>query len=314
MVVGGWMGSAQGTDLGMVTGEERGTYHQVGLNLKELARKYGISLAVLPSKGSVENVYSVYKRPGTQLGLVQADVLAFVGKMQGNAEMRKISRKIKVVFPLFTEEVHLLGRRDINGLDGLNNRRVAIGDEGSGTFLTAKLLLELAEIKPRELVPVGGEEALRQLKGGKIEAMFEVGGCPVKLFAEELSDSDALGLIPIAHKRILEFYPRAEIPAGLYGGQKHAVPTVAVRAVLVTFDYKTTSCETVGNFARVLAENLGWLSQNGHPKWRGVDLNLPVKGWEQYECVKRYLNRPLPPPARPSSEPNPVLDAIKEVL
>jgi hypothetical protein len=55
-----------------------------------------------------------------------------------------------------------------------------------------------------------------------------------------------------------------------------------------------------------------WLKANGHPKWRAVDLKFPLKGWEQYDCVKRYLGVPVR--ARERSAENPVLDAIKEML
>jgi hypothetical protein len=58
---------------------------------------------------------------------------------------------------------------------------------------------------------------------------------------------------------------------------------------------------------------MDWLKANGHPKWRSVDLDFPLKGWEQYDCVTRRLERVVAAPREPS-EPNPVLDAVKEML
>jgi hypothetical protein len=60
---------------------------------------------------------------------------------------------------------------------------------------------------------------------------------------------------------------------------------------------------------------MGWLVDNGHPKWKSVKLDYPLKGWEQYDCVRKYLPRTAssPAPAR-AGESNPVLDAIKNVL
>ncbi|MFZ0724778.1 MAG: TRAP transporter substrate-binding protein, partial [Desulfobacterales bacterium] len=66
---------------------------------------------------------------------------------------------------------------------------------------------------------------------------------------------------------------------------------------------------------KYIYDNLDWLIQNGHPKWKTVDLNYPLKGWEQYDCVKKALAGTRQPAAR--SEPgelNPVLDAIKDML
>ena len=116
---------------------------------------------------------------------------------------------------LYNEEIHLLGRRGIRDFDDLSNKRVAIGKEGSGTYLTAKLLFEVSEIRPRELIPIGTGKALSLLKSGAIDAMFYVAGVPVKLFVEDVSEDDGLALIPISNKSIVEFYPQAKIPANL---------------------------------------------------------------------------------------------------
>jgi uncharacterized protein len=70
------------TDLGIITGGEKGTYYQFGLNLQGLAKQHGVNLSVYPSRGSIENVFAVYQRPATQLGIVQSDVLAFVSRVQ----------------------------------------------------------------------------------------------------------------------------------------------------------------------------------------------------------------------------------------
>jgi len=114
-------------EMGIITGGEKGTYYQFGLNLAELVKPSGIKLSVANSSGSVENIYAVYRRPRTQLGIVQADVLAFVAKVQTDPVLKRIAKKIKMVFPLYNEEIHLLGRRDITDFDDLAGKRVAIG-------------------------------------------------------------------------------------------------------------------------------------------------------------------------------------------
>ena len=307
--------AAFAADLGIITGGEKGTYYQFGLNLQTLAQDKGINLSVYNSKGSIENIYAVFKRPRTQMGIVQSDVLAFVSKVRTNPVLVQIAKKTKMVFPLYNEEVHLLGRRDITDFDNLTGKRVAIDREGSGTYLTAMLLFEVSGIKPAEILTTGTDEALAQLKAGKIDAMFYVAGFPVKLFTEQVSAEDGLALIPIRNKNIVEYYPDAEIPANTYAWQPNAVPTVAVKAVLISYDFRHANCESVGKFARILSENMEWLKANGHPKWNAVDLDYPLKGWEQYDCVSKSLQKAVaaPPPQEPS-EPNPVLDAVKEML
>jgi len=124
-------GALQAADLGLITGSEKGTYYQFGLNLQALARQHGLDLAVIPSRGSIENIYAVYQRPATQMGIVQADVLAFVTRVQSDPVLRRIARKTRMVFPLYNEEVHVLARRGITDFDDLADRRVAIGREGA---------------------------------------------------------------------------------------------------------------------------------------------------------------------------------------
>jgi hypothetical protein len=306
--------NALAVELGIITGKEKGTYYQFGLNLQQLGQQHGFQLNVFPSDGSIENIYAVYKRPGVPLGIVQSDVLAFVAKVQTNQVLRNVARKIKMVYPLYNEEVHLVGRMGIASFDDLAGKRVAVGDEGSGTYLTSKLLFEVSKVNPKEMVIVGTDQALAQLKAGTIDAMIYVAGLPVKLFSEGITEADNLQIIPITNKTIQQFYPVAEIPVGTYAWQKEAVPTVAVKAVLISFDFRTANCENVGRFAGVIAENMGWLQEHGHPKWKAVDLNFTLKGWEQYDCVRNYAPAKRKEKAREPSQLNPVLDAIRDIL
>src|SRR4029450_13184081 len=50
-------GMSEAADLGLITGTERGTYYQFGLNPQPLVKPHGIDLAVHTSRGSVENIY-----------------------------------------------------------------------------------------------------------------------------------------------------------------------------------------------------------------------------------------------------------------
>lgn len=314
----GGMSSAKSEGLvpmGIVTGGPKGTYYQFGLNLGQLVKSNGINLTVANSNGSVENVFAVYKRPNTQMGIVQSDVLAFVAKVETDPVLKEIAKKIKMIFPLYNEEIHLLGRSDMADFDDLVGKRVAIGKEGSGTYLTAKLLFEVSDIKPAEMVAIGADDALPKLKAGEVDAMFYVAGYPVKLFSESVSAEDNLALLPILNKSITEFYPKSDIPAQTYGWQGEKVESVAVKSVLVSYDFRQANCRNVGKFANVLETNLDWLKENGHPKWKSVDLEYPLKGWEQYDCVKNYKGKvqKMVAPSKPG-DINPVLKAIKGIL
>ena len=301
-------------DMGIITGGDKGTYYQFGLDLQKLVKPQGINLTVYPSKGSVENIFAVYQRPGVQMGIVQSDVLAFVARLQSDPVLTRIAKKTKMVFPLYNEEIHLVGRKGITDFDDLAGRKVAVGREGSGTYLTSRLLFKLSEVAPAEMVYIDTGEALAELKAGRVDAMFYVAGLPVKLLKDDITDKDNLVLVPITNKSILEFYPQAEVPAGVYSWQPTAVVTAAVKAVLVSFDFRRKDCDSVGRFGQILSTHLDGLQKGGHPKWKVVDLNYPLRGWEQYDCVRKYLGKAAPAAAAPRSGQNPVFDAIKGVL
>ena len=78
-----------GIDLAIMTGGQKGTYYQFGLNLKELVKSRDIRLRVNNSTGSIENLYAVYQRPYTQMGIVQSDVLAFVSRLQSDLTLKR---------------------------------------------------------------------------------------------------------------------------------------------------------------------------------------------------------------------------------
>jgi TRAP transporter TAXI family solute receptor len=305
------------SSIGIITGGEKGTYYQFGLNLTTLLRPKGTEITVHPSKGSIDNIYAVYQKPGVQIGIVQSDVLAFVARVQSDPTLRRIAKKTKMVFPLYNEEVHILGRQGIADFDDLADRRIAIGREGSGTYLTARLLFKVSEVTPKEMVTIDTEEALAELKAGRIDAMFYVAGYPVKLFTEQVAEADRLQLVPITNKSITEFYPPSEIPAATYSWQRASLSTVAVKAVLVSFDFRRRDCEVVGRMAQTVADNIDWLRANGHPKWKSVDLEYPLKGWEQYDCVRKYLRKPIPTTTtgrERTAAVNPVMEAVKDIL
>jgi uncharacterized protein len=72
----------------------------------------------------------------------------------------------------------------------------------------------------------------------------------------------------------------------------------------------------VSKFAQLVSSNMEWLTKNGHAKWKSVNLDAPLKGWEQYDCVRKYVKPTAraAAPAKSSGDMNPVMDAIREML
>ena len=102
-------------DYKIVTGPERGTYIQIGQDLaKWVADPIGMNLDVLASKGSAENVQRMRYEPGVKFALVQSDVYqAYLDMAKaGNEEAGKIIQPLRLIMPLYNEEIYFVVRSD----------------------------------------------------------------------------------------------------------------------------------------------------------------------------------------------------------
>ena len=287
---------AQEFEKSIVTGGPTGTYIQFGRDLSNEMRNCGLTLNVLESAGSLENFLAVRNRPHTQFGIVQSDVLEYLKTYASeDAEIARAIHGVRIMFPLYNEEVHILARKEIGDLQGLNDRRVAIGAEESGTFLTASLVLDLAGINADRL-PVNADRALQQLLQGEIDALFYVAGAPTKIFQSPEIDPERFHLLPIKDPTLQAVYLPAQIPGGTYPFQPDPLDVIAVKAVLMTYEYQPrlnsyhrASCNAVSDLARLILVRFDDLRKSGHPKWNNVDLNDLPPGWDVAECVNKGL-------------------------
>jgi TRAP transporter TAXI family solute receptor len=285
--------------MGIVTGNVAGTYIKIGEDIRKIVEPSHISLQVFESAGSIQNVFDVRRKRGVQLGIVQSDVLDYIRDISDDNELKTIAAKLAAVYPLYKEEVHVLGDLSLKTLQDLHGKRVAIGPQRSGTYLTAKTIFFQTGITPSKEVFLGGKEALDSLRKGEIDAMFYVAGAPATLFSENTTVDDKFQLIGVDDKA-LDSYLTTVIPAGTYKWQESEVRTVAVKAVLITFSYAGEQCQNVAKVAKIIRENKEWLDVNGHPKWREVNLDERLPKWPQYECVAATQEQPQPKPKGPN--------------
>ena len=292
------MSLAAPPQMGIVTGGATGTYIKIGEDIKKIVEPSRISMQVLESAGSIQNVFDVRRKRGVQLGIVQSDVLDYIRDISDDHELKAIAAKLAAVYPLYKEEVHVLGDLSLKTLQDLHGKRVAIGPQRSGTYLTAKTIFFQTGITPSQEVFLGGKEALDALRRGEIDAMFYVAGAPATLFSESTTADDKFQLLGMDDKALDSYLP-AVIPSGTYKWQESDVRTVAVKAVLITFSYAGEQCQNVAKVAKIIRENKAWLDVNGHPKWREVNLDERLPKWPQYECVAATKEQPQPKPKGP---------------
>jgi TRAP transporter TAXI family solute receptor len=290
-------GHAQEFEKNIMTGGPKGTYIQIGRDLARIGGECGVTLNVVESAGSLENFAGVRNRRNTQFGIVQSDILEYLKVFEAqDREVQQAVRGVRIMFPLYNEEIHLLAKKEIAGPRDLAGRKVSIGVQDSGTFLTASLILDILRVEGAERVKLGTTESLEKFLAGEIDALFYVAGAPASLFADPRIDPARHHLVPLDDAALKATYIATEIPAGAYAFQQAAVPTVAVKAVLMTFEYDPArnayhrqSCNAVSDVANLMLTNLDRLKGEGHPKWKSVELTDLPPGWQVGACVKRGM-------------------------
>ncbi len=295
--------------IGMVTGSVNGTYIQIGREIARVARKdEGLDIYAKPSEGSLDNIDRITSKENAAFGIVQSDVLGFL-KNDPSPKVKKIANRLRMIFPFYNEEVHVLARKEIANFSDLDGKRVAVGRERSGTWLTANNLFRLIGIKPK-LQHDSASDAIQKVLLGELDAMFYVAGKPVKAFlplaeiANAQSDPtmqafvDKVHFLPLTDERIFVEYGRGTLSSDDYPWMDQPVQTAAVRAVLVGFDfskrknsYYQTRCEQFARLARAVRINIDELRATGHNKWKEIDLDRNVGIWTRDTCAMQNLEK-----------------------
>jgi len=272
------------TELMVMTGSESGTYYAMGRDVRrlldEVVPEANIDLAVVPSQGALQNVIDVFRYTSIQLGITQSDVLAYLEiYARGDAEARRAVGGLQIVGRLYDEDVYLFARPGVKGISDLTGKRVDIGPAGSGTTVTALVLLHLAGAEPRELVNFTEiSAAVTALRRGRIDAFFRVIGTPAEYLKESISASHGFVLVPIrlnpkpGDAPLAQHYMPSTIAANAYPWLDRTVDTVKIRTVVVTSGAPAGSpaCDAMGRLAGAVIQHRLWLQQHGNPKWKDL--------------------------------------------
>ncbi len=289
--------------VGMVTGSPTGTYVKFGRDIATVSARNGIIIDVKESKGSIDNIRRLNSQENAAIGIVQSDVLGYLGRIQDPTLSTSI-KDLRMVFPFYKEEVHLLADNSIKSFSDLKNKKVVVGPEGSGSWLTAMNLFSMMNIMPREIVRVDSTEGLTMVLTKKADAILFVGGKPVQLFRniDELAKIEkgrkqslvsGVHLVPLNDPQMLEEYSKAELTSKDYAFVDKTVPTIAATAVLMSFDFSSATteyakkrCDIISGITWSIQQSLDELKAKGHPKWAEVNPDQDVKIWKKDPCAR----------------------------
>ena len=164
---------------------------------------------------------------------------------------------------IYPELLTFVTRADSNikSLKDIKNKRINIGNKGSGTEGTVLTLFKENNIKKTQLKYAGSLNAVSMpdaLRDNRIDAYFYIVGHPnanIKI-ATDASDAKIIPLKGQTINSLLKKYPyfaKASIPAGMYKNNNKKIETFGVKAVLVaSTDVKD---ETIYELVKVILEN-----------------------------------------------------------
>jgi uncharacterized protein len=223
------------------TGTPGGGFYPLG---EGLARAYERSLSpitfqVNPTAGAVTNVEAI-QRGDADLGLAFADVayIAYVGRL---ASLPQAFDRLRAIAVMQLTPVHLVVGRDsrIREVGDLRGRRIGVGPPGSGTALTAGLILQAFGIGESavEIEQLQFNDAADRLLNGTLHAMFDTAIYPAA--SVTLATRAGARLLPLDGppiERLRHEYPFLRvtvIPRDTYPGGTETVRTIGVDSLLV---------------------------------------------------------------------------------
>ncbi|SEH04449.1 TAXI family TRAP transporter solute-binding subunit [Candidatus Venteria ishoeyi] len=290
--------------LGLVTGSSSGTYIKFGDDIARVATQADIKILVKESGGSLDNVRRINSSENAALGIVQSDVLGYLSRHPQHA-LRKFVAPLRLILPLYNEEVHLFARKNIRDMTDLQGKQVITGGKGSGTFLTAHNLLALLDITPAETLDLPPTKALMAVLRNEADAMFYVAGKPVDLFKrlnKLQQDPELAPLLKETHFVALDNpvffkeYSKAKLTPKDYPWLQKTINTIAVKALLVGYNfssrkdaYYAARCDQLAQLTQVLHGKLTELRRKGHPKWREVKNTARYGKWRRNQCTDKAV-------------------------
>lgn len=226
----------------VVIGEESTFSPSFSQTLTAAAAEAGLNLKIYNSDSPLDSIGHLFEREQILLAVVPSD---FVNRIADSPDpnVNAQSKRLRLVYPLETKQVHLLASRAISTLQQLGGKRVVVGTEGSNHWITATNILKQAGVAPAQLRGLETDAALRAVLQGDADAMFFVGHAPVDLFADFdhwqtgsrfhklLQDAHFL---PIEDARVLAKYDTAWLSPKDYGWNDQEIATVSITELLIT--------------------------------------------------------------------------------
>jgi TRAP transporter TAXI family solute receptor len=205
--------------LRIATGAKNGAYYAFAQEYARLLSGDGISLEVVPTAGTVENL-DLLKKGEVALALIQ-----------GGSATDEDKRHLQSLGSLFLEPVWIFTRAQnpIKSFSQLRGKRIAVGASGSGTNLLAVQLLSAAGVSGSNatLVSADSAQSVAALSGGSVDAAFFVAS-PAAPLIRGLLEKPGIELLSFerapAYGRLFPFLSAVTLYEGVLSLERNLPP------------------------------------------------------------------------------------------
>jgi TRAP transporter TAXI family solute receptor len=290
----------------MATGPAGGAYQHYAEKYRAILARNGVTLTLVPSAGSVENLDRL-KKGTTDVAFVQGGIAA--GAVPPDPDDDDADdAPIQSLGALYPEPLWVFGRKPITEtvtLSAMTHERIAIGPEGSGTRALALALLRLSGVDRNDatLSPLTSDEAVAALERGDVDVLFMVVGPSAPIVADLLKRSDIRAVSMLhseAFARNLDFVTPLTVPRGVIDIKTDLpdqdISTVAVTAnLLVRSDLHPALMYLLLDAASEIHGHQSLLADAGtYPNAKRQDVPVAAEAERFYRQGKPFLQRYLP--------------------
>ena len=291
-------GSCDSPDLciGMVIDSGDPVLVQMGQEMSAMVTNNQEGVVVKPTAGPIANVRRLLSRENAGLSIVPSDMLLFTGRSD-DPQLRRAEVRLRFIMTIGRKVAHLIARKDIQSLEDLDGKRVAMGPDNTALWVVSNNLLHLHGATPAERLQMKPTEAIAALLLGQVDGAFVIGDAPLplieKLNAMREIDELAPGVDQVHMLRIKLPETATEYqPATVnYPGFAENIETVAILPTLVSYDFthKTTPyfrfrCTELSRIGETVRNRLEELRATGHKQWRTTSWELEAGNWEKDSC------------------------------
>ena len=245
------------------TAATSGTYYQVGAAIGTAVQNAGVSVNVIPTAGSNENV-ALAQSMDIDIGMANSDAL--YGAFHGELTYAEAGpQAIQEVAALYYSQMHIY-TKDGSGIESvadMKGKKICVGSQGTSWLYMVWDVLNAYGITEADITPsyMNYAEASEALANGDIDAAFQVGGYPLAGIQQSASTTSFkfIGLPQDIIDGMLEKYSYAipaTIPAGTYEKQANTEDVNTLAYMTCLFCGADADEDMIYDFVKAMIETL----------------------------------------------------------